>query len=1035
MKAISGPDLKAVDALDAVFAGKEETSSWATHSCVSSWVERPRTRDGLHQCAPTFVHMAGRTRRQIFDSYGGVFTRFALTPRRKQQQRRIRTKHSKTRTSVRREGTMNEKSHRNFRTHVGNPVLLFLVLILGLIVGQDSATAQTTTISTPAYQLISQRVVANQTSFYVYFDQDSGFNHAFPSGFFASPGNLGSIHIDTGCIDDPTTANGCSTNPNVLDRVHGTVMRVSFDPQTPGNFAGVNIEEPENWGVLQTGAGYDLRGANNVILDVRSPDGAGVQFGVGGCNTSFMTLPSTWTTLTIALDSLNCTPNLSDVHILFAIATNDLHAPSGATALLDNIRFDPVPTSHQSALGFPLGSQTFGVLPQQSAPIPSDQVLRNLTTIYESSLTELVLLARGTTQDLVNARLIADTFDYALNHDNHGDPLPSAPNGSVGLHNGYENGDIALFNDQQPPKEGKAGDIQLAGFTATVLCAPSGFCLVLDGATGGNNAFAILALVACFEQFGDVRYLNDAVTIGNWIVGNLTDASGTGYGGYFVGYPDMGVPPPKPLQTGKSVENNADIFAAFTALATVESELGNPSAAANWTVAANVAGDFVMQMFDSTKGSFNAGTVPVGTASGLGICPNGPQNGNDIVNTCQFLDANTFTTLAMAGAPRYASQIDWRKPIQFVLANFAQTVTAAGQTYQGFDIVQNPDSGPNGIAWEFTGQTIEAMRYVDSVYSDTGFESPAGGYLAQVAQAQISAPFGDTQGLVASTLAGGDTLPPIQQCLDTPYQCIAERVGLAATAWAIISEQELNVFSPFPTAILSPNSVTFASQPVGTTSPAQIITLSNTGNITLAIANITANGDFNQTNDCGTALASAGTCTISMTFTPTAPGTSMGRLTITDNSNGAAGSTQTVSLTGTGIEATMSLSATSLSFGSQVLNTTSAAKTVTITNTGTAPLNVTSVTASGDYAPVSTCSNPVNSGGTCKVKVTFTPTAVGTRTGTVTIVGNASNSPQTINLTGKGMVAAALSPTNVNFGSVAEGTTSAGKTITLTNNQ
>ena len=668
---------------------------------------------------------------------------------------------------------------------------------LGLWFLPDAVQPQSGTISDPAYQLLSQRVVANQTSFYVYLDQDSGFNHGFPSGFFASSKDnlMKTIHIDTGCIDDPHAANGCSTNPDALDRVHGTVMRISFAPQTPKNFAGVNIEEPENWGGLQTGTGYDLRGAHTVIFDVRSPDGATIQFGVGGCNTSFHTIPSTWTTMTIGLDSLSCTPDLSNVHIVFAIATNDMHAPNGGTVLLDNIRFDPVPTSHQSALGFPLGNQTFGVVPQQNTPIPPDQVLRNLTTIYESALTEVALLARRTAQDLVNARLIADSFDYALHHDSHGDALPVAPDGSVGLHDGYENGDLALFNSQQPPKAGQAGDVRLAGFTATVLCAPSGFCLVLDGATGGNNAFAILALVAAFEQFGDVRYLNDAVTIGQWIVGNLTDHLSTSYGGYFAGYFGLDTGMAGVLNKGKSTENNADIFAAFMALATVESQLSNSSAAASWTAAANVAGDFVMQMFDAAKGRFNAGTVPVGTAPQPGICPNGPQKGNDVINTCDFLDSNTFTTLALAGAPRYQKQIDWRRPIQYVLDKFAQTVTAGGQTFQGFDIVPTPVSGPNGVAWEFTGQTCVAMRYVDQLYADTRFESAADSCLAQIGHAQASAPFGDGQGMVASTLEGGDTLPPRQQCLDTPFQCIAERVGLAATTWAIFAEQKLNVFA------------------------------------------------------------------------------------------------------------------------------------------------------------------------------------------------------------------------------------------------
>lgn len=808
-----------------------------------------------------------------------------------------------------------------------------------------------TDISVGGFNLLNTRTAANQQIFYVYLDQDSGFNHGFPSGFFASnPANLGTIHIDTGCIDDPNAPNGCSTDPNGLDRSHVTVMRFSFDAQTSGNFAGVNIEEPENWGVLHTGTGYDLRGANSVSLDIRSPNGAMVQFGVGGCTAPY-TVPigSTWTTITLALDSLNCTPDLSDVHLLFGVATNDQHAPNGATVLVDNIVFTPVPTARQSALGFPLGNQTFGVLPQESAPIPLDQVLRNLTTIYESALVELQLLARGTSQDLINARLVADTLDYALRHDSHGDPLPVASDGSGGLHNGYENGDIGLFNSQQPPKLGQAGDIRLAGFTATTLCAPSDYCLVLDGATGGNNSFAILALVAAYEQFGDTRYLNDALTIGNWIVGNLTDTTGTGYAGYYLGYPDLGVPPPKPLQTGKSIENNADIFAGFMALARVESQLGNSSAAASWTAAANVAGDFVMQMFDSTNSRFNVGTVPVGTPPSPGICPTGPQQGNDVINVCDFLDSNTFTTLALAGSQRYQGQIDWRQPIQYVLNNFAQTVTVGGTAFQGFDIVPTPVSGPNGIAWEFTGQTVEAMRFVDQLYTDTRFESSADSYLAQIAIAQTSAPFGDGLGLVAATLQGGDVLPPSQQCLQTPFQCIGERVGLAATAWAIVAEQKLNVFNPFSIGSLAPTNLRFPGQPITTTGASQPVLLTNTGNLALPISNIAATGDFTVSASGTTcapvsSLPPGSSCTIGVIFTPTVAGARAGTLTIDTSPQVSA---LTTALSGTGTDFSISSNPTSA--------------TVTAGNAATYTLSITPISGFNQTVALSCTGAPAHS--------------------------------------------------------------------------
>src|SRR5205823_1131469 len=99
------------------------------------------------------------------------------------------------------------------------------------------------------------------------------------------------------------------------------------------------------------------------------------------------------------------------------------------------------------------------------------------------------------------------------------------------------------------------------------------FYLVLDGATGGNNAFAILALTAAYRRFGDPAYLGAARQIGQWVVANLTDTTHTGYGGYYVGYQDNTFP--KQLLTGKSTENNADIFAAFTVLADTETALGN----------------------------------------------------------------------------------------------------------------------------------------------------------------------------------------------------------------------------------------------------------------------------------------------------------------------------------------------------------------------------------------------------------------------------------------------------------------------------
>jgi parallel beta-helix repeat protein len=105
---------------------------------------------------------------------------------------------------------------------------------------------------------------------------------------------------------------------------------------------------------------------------------------------------------------------------------------------------------------------------------------------------------------------------------------------------------------------------------------------------------------------------------------------------------------------------------------------------------------------------------------------------------------------------------------------------------------------------------------------------------------------------------------------------------------------------------------------------------------------------------------------------------------------------------GTPSSATLSASPSSLSFSSQAPGTTSSAQTVTVTNSGTAAASVTGITASGDFAQTNTCGSSIAASGSCTVSVKFTPTATGTRTGNLTISGNASNSPTTVGLTGTG---------------------------------
>ncbi len=203
---------------------------------------------------------------------------------------------------------------------------------------------------------------------------------------------------------------------------------------------------------------------------------------------------------------------------------------------------------------------------------------------------------------------------------------------------------------------------------------------------------------------------------------------------------------------------------------------------------------------------------------------------------------------------------------------------------------------------------------------------------------------------------------------------------------------------------LSPTSIPFGNQRVGTASAAQAITLTNTGSGALGIGSITTSLAVFTHNEprCPVSpetLPAGSSCKINVTYTPTATGTSVGTLSIFDN---AAGSPHTVSLSGTGVAPAVNLSAAGLTFGTQLVGTTSAPQTVTLTNSGTDVLAVSSITASGDFAQTNKCGTSLAVSASCEITVTFTPTTFDTRRGAVTITDDASGSPHTAALSGNG---------------------------------
>ncbi len=267
-------------------------------------------------------------------------------------------------------------------------------------------------------------------------------------------------------------------------------------------------------------------------------------------------------------------------------------------------------------------------------------------------------------------------------------------------------------------------------------------------------------------------------------------------------------------------------------------------------------------------------------------------------------------------------------------------------------------------------------------------------------------------------------------------------------------------------AALSPSSLDFGNVSTVSTSASQPVTLSNTGTAALGISSIVISANFGQTNNCNGSVTAGSSCTINVTFAPTATGVLTGTLTITDNSNGVANSAQTVSLSGTGIVLTINwpgpivvppppsqpvplpgspaepvaprsgggspiaigpgrpilspltpastqsggtavapiarFSSSSLVFSAQAVGTSSSTQTVTLSNPGDAAVPVSSITASGDFAQTNNCGNALAAGAICTISVTFKPAAAGPSTGTLSISEEPAGSPQSVALRGTG---------------------------------
>jgi trimeric autotransporter adhesin len=238
--------------------------------------------------------------------------------------------------------------------------------------------------------------------------------------------------------------------------------------------------------------------------------------------------------------------------------------------------------------------------------------------------------------------------------------------------------------------------------------------------------------------------------------------------------------------------------------------------------------------------------------------------------------------------------------------------------------------------------------------------------------------------------------------------------------------------------------VNFGSQAVGSTSSAMTVTVTNSTPVPVNISGIAIteagqSTDFQKTGTtCGATLASSAACTVQVTFSPTVAGPLSASVEVTDD---APGSPQSATLSGTGTAAPVAtLSTMTLTFAAQGVGTQSAGQMVTLTNTGTAIMNIEGISITGpnlaDFAQTNTCGATVAASANCTITVKFTPSAGGSRAASLTIDDDAPGNPHSVALAGTGQAQPTATPSAnmLTFVATVSGSSSASQMVTVTNN-
>jgi len=383
-----------------------------------------------------------------------------------------------------------------------------------------------------------------------------------------------------------------------------------------------------------------------------------------------------------------------------------------------------------------------------------------------------------------------------------------------------------------------------------------------------------------------------------------------------------------------------------------------------------------------------------------------PTQSGAAAGTLTFADSAGTQTVLLSGSGA-ATPTDSLIPNSLTFQDTAEGQLSPAQTVT---VTNTGDLALNSILFSVSGEFVIASS---STGSSTG---TCTGTLAAHAACGVSVQFAPTQ---LGSLAGVLTISDALRTQSVPLS----GTGVEPPAFGV-----------------NPASLTFPSQQPGVASAPQSVTVTNTGGAALTGLSPqilgAATGVFSiSATSCGATLAPGASCILQVVFNPATTGGSAGTLNISSSSAGVAA--VNVGLSGTAQTAAgLNVSPAMLSFGAVAAGGTSAARTVTISNSSSFAASALTFGVSQGFSwTQQTCVGSLTPGASCTVGVSFSPTVSGAATGTLTVSSASIATAATVTLTGTGAVGASIqvSPGSINFSATGAGQTSSPTTLTVTN--